>query len=64
MTTGWVGDPLIEDSSRVVSAEPTAGYARYVGRVAGLAVALGVGAAIASMPAVAFADTKIGRAHV
>jgi hypothetical protein len=57
VTTGCVGDPLIEDSSRVVSAEPTAGYARYVGRVAGLAVALGVGAAIASMPAVAFADT-------
>ncbi|MGD9619542.1 MAG: hypothetical protein AB7G47_04535 [Mycolicibacterium sp.] len=31
-------------------------YAGYVGRVAALAVALGVGAAIASMPAVAFAD--------
>lgn len=33
------------------------GYARYVGRIGALAFALGVGAAIASMPAVAFADT-------
>ena len=32
------------------------GYARYVGRVGALAVALGVGAAVVSMPA-AFADT-------
>ncbi len=39
------------------STEARSEYARYVGRVAGLAVALGVGAAIASMPAVAFADT-------
>ena len=31
-------------------------YSRYVGSVGALAVALGVGAAIASMPAVAFAD--------
>ena len=39
------------------SADPvTAGYSRYEGRVGALAVALGVGSAIASMPA-AFADT-------
>ena len=34
----------------------TSGYARYVGRVGGLAVALGIGSAIAAMPS-AFADT-------
>ena len=40
-----------------VSRKPAgSGYSRYVGRVGALAVALGVGAAIASMPAVAFAD--------
>lgn len=32
--------------------------ARYVGRVGALAVALGIGAALASMPGVAFADTS------
>ena len=32
-------------------------YSSYVGRVGALAIALGVGAAIASMPGVAFADT-------
>lgn len=32
------------------SAQPAAGYARYVGRVGLLAVALGIGAAVASMP--------------
>ena len=41
-----------------ISAKPVAsGYYRYVGRVGALAFALGIGAAIASMPAVAFADT-------
>jgi hypothetical protein len=30
---------------------------RYVGRVGALAVALGIGAAVVTMPAVAFADT-------
>ena len=40
-----------------VSSHPAASsYARYVGRVGALAVALGVGAAVVSMPA-AFADT-------
>ena len=33
------------------------GYARYAGRVGALAVTVGVGAAIASMPALAFADS-------
>jgi hypothetical protein len=35
----------------------TPGYARYVGRVGGLAVALGIGAAIANSPGVASANT-------
>ena len=35
---------------------PESGFARYVGRVGALAVALGVGAAVAAVP-VAFADT-------
>jgi hypothetical protein len=35
----------------------SASYARYVGRVGALAVALGVGAAIASTPLMALADT-------
>lgn len=42
--------------SRTVPQDPTQGYARYVGRVGALAIALGVGSAVASMP-VAFADT-------
>ena len=47
----------IQDAGRGL-AEPVApGYSRYVGRVGALAVALGVGVAIASMPGVAFADT-------
>lgn len=33
------------------------GYARYIGRVGGLAVALGVGVAVATTPGVAWADT-------
>ena len=42
---------VIENSCRPVAIEPLlSGYARWVGRVGGLAVALGVGAAIASMP--------------
>lgn len=34
------------------------GYANYIGRVGGLAVALGVGMAVAAAPAVAWADTS------
>gem|GEM_PF-6355182 len=45
------------ESGAGVSPKPAwLGYSRYVGSVGALAVALGVGAAIASMPAVAFAD--------
>ena len=45
------------EQRRAQQVEPlVAGYAHYVGRVGALAVALGVGAAIASMP-VAAADT-------
>ena len=40
------------------AATSTAGYARYIGRVGGLAFALGVGAAILSGTAVASADTS------
>ena len=51
------GVRVIEYGRRAVSLEPSlSGYARCVGRVGALAVALGVGAAIASMP-VAFATT-------
>ena len=48
----------IEYSRRAVTATETGvtGYAIYVGRVGALAVALGVGSAVASVP-VAFADT-------
>ncbi|MDY6996934.1 MAG: hypothetical protein SW019_10080 [Actinomycetota bacterium] len=38
-------------------APSSVGYSHYVGRVGALAVALGLGAAVASMPAVALADT-------
>ena len=41
---------------RAPAEAPTLGYARYVGRVGALAIALGVGSAVASMP-MAFADT-------
>ncbi len=37
---------------------PTSGYARYIGRVGGLAFALGVGAAVLTGTAVAWADTS------
>ncbi len=36
----------------------TSDSARYIGRIGALAVALGIGAALASMPGVAFADTS------
>src|SRR6476620_5594996 len=49
--------PAIEYGDRQLPAPPTSSYARYVGRVGALAIALGVGAAIGSMPAVACADT-------
>ena len=39
-----------------VSEHAVTGYARYVGRVGALALALGIGSAVASMP-IAFADT-------
>ena len=34
------------------------GYARHIGRVGALAVTLGVGAAIANTPGIAYADTR------
>ena len=48
----------IEYSHRAVSASEsmTRGYSRYVGRVGALAVALGVGSAVVSIP-IALADT-------
>ncbi|MCH9667086.1 MAG: cadherin-like domain-containing protein [Actinomycetia bacterium] len=42
--------------SSPVATRPASGCSRYVGRIGGLAVALGVGMAIACLPAVAFAD--------
>src|SRR5688572_10252523 len=36
--------------------QPHSGYARHIGRVGALAVALGIGAAVASTPGVAWAD--------
>ena len=48
----------IEFSRRAVAGSVSAsGYARYVGRVGALAVALGVGSALASSLPVALADT-------
>ena len=49
---------VIEYRRRAVSATESvpAGYARYIGRVGALAVALGVGSAVAPVP-VALADT-------
>ena len=38
------------------------GYARYIGRVGGLAVALGVGFAVATTPGVAWAEPDAGSA--
>ena len=49
-----IGSPAIDTP---VTSGHTTNCSRHVGRVGALAVALGVGAAIASMPAVAFADT-------
>ncbi|MET0474193.1 MAG: hypothetical protein ABW001_06085, partial [Mycobacterium sp.] len=36
------------------------GYAKYVGRVGALAVTLGVGVAVATMPGIAYADPSEG----
>ena len=36
------------------------GYARYIGRVGALAVALGIGVALANGPATAWADPETG----
>ena len=55
--TGWFGVRRIESGARVLPKVATSGYAGYVGRVGGLALALGIGAAMASVPGVAFADT-------
>ena len=56
-TTPRRGVRVIEGRHRAMPLHPSlSGYARCVGRVGALAVALGVGAAIGSMP-VAFADT-------
>lgn len=52
-------EPLrrIELNSRGEGQSAVPGYTRYVGRVGALAVALGIGAAAAAVPVVAFADT-------
>ena len=47
----------VECERRTRQHPAASGSARYVGRVGALAVALGVGAAVLSMPAVAYADT-------
>ncbi|MCH9768958.1 MAG: hypothetical protein K0U70_14285 [Actinomycetia bacterium] len=57
VTTEGVGLLPVERGARAVPAVPPTEHSGYVGRVAALAVALGVGAAMASMPAVASADT-------
>ena len=57
VTTGWFGVRRIESGARVLPKPAPSSHAGYVGRVGALAVALGIGAAIASVPAVAFADT-------
>lgn len=45
---------------RNAATEPTSSYGHYIGRVGALAVALGIGAAIASTPGVAWADGTDG----
>ncbi len=52
-----VSSDILECRGAAMSRPAGPGYCRYVGRVGALAVALGVGAAVASMPAVALADT-------
>ena len=56
-STGWGGGPRIRYNAGSSAKPAASGYSRYVGRVGALAVGLGVGAALASMPAVAFADS-------
>ncbi len=51
-----------EDSSSQRSVTPAAGHGRFIGRVGALAVALGLGAAIANSPGVALADDEPGAA--
>ncbi|MGB0963033.1 MAG: hypothetical protein ACPGVY_10095, partial [Mycobacterium sp.] len=48
VTTGWFGVRRIESGARVLPKPAPSGHAGYVGRVGALAVALGIGAAIAS----------------
>lgn len=55
--TNFGGARRIQNGVRVLSAPAVSAHAGYVGRVGALAVALGIGAAIASVPGVAFADT-------
>lgn len=55
-TTGWGWARRIEYEARALPKPAVSREASYVGRIGALAFALGVGAAIASMPAVAFAD--------
>lgn len=55
--TGWGGGLRVRYNAGSSPKPAASGYSRYVGRVGALAVGLGVGAAVASMPAVAFADT-------
>src|SRR6185295_13257380 len=50
------------DSSSRRWLNPAAGYGRFVGRVGALAVALGLGAAIANSPGIALADEEPGAA--
>lgn len=55
--SGWGGFRRIERGSPMLpKPTPASGYSRYVGRVGALAVALGIGAAMASVPGVAAAD--------
>lgn len=54
--TNWFGVRGIEYGAGTAPTGPPSEHSSYVGRVAALAVTLGVGAAIASLPAVAFAD--------
>ena len=56
-TSGWFGVRRIGSGAGVLPKPAVAGHAGYVGRVGALAVALGIGAAIGSVPGVAFADT-------
>jgi len=57
-STGWGGAHRIQTGVSVLPTPAVSAYVGYVGRVGALAVALGIGAAMASAPGVAFADTS------